>query len=73
MAAEVELPFEVTDDVDFTTVVVLLVDPPVLLPPPPPETVALLVAVAEELPWATLEGRPAATVGPGMVYVSGLV
>lgn len=68
-----ELAFEVTDDVDLTTVVVLLVDPPVLLPPPPPETVALLVAVAAELPWVTLEGRPDTTVGPGIIYVSGLV
>jgi len=39
----------------------------------PPGTVALLVAVAVELPWATLDGRPDTKVGPGIVYVSTLV
>lgn len=42
-----ELDLVVADDVDFTTVVVLLLDPPVLTLP---GTVALLVAVAAELP-----------------------
>lgn len=70
MTAGEELDLVVVVDVGFGTVVVLLLVPPVL---PLPGTVALLVAVAAELPWATLEGRPDTTVGPGIIYVSGLV
>lgn len=61
---EEELALVVADDVDLGTVVVLLLVPPVLTLP---GTVALLVAVAVELPWATLEGRPDTTVGPGII------
>lgn len=53
---------------------VLVADEALLLDePPPPGMVALLVAVAAELPWATLEGRPATTLGPGIVYARELV
>lgn len=68
--AEEELRLVVADDVDLGTVVVLLLVPPVLTLP---GTVAMLVAVAVELLCVTLEGRPDTTVGPGIVYVSGLV
>lgn len=54
----------------LAVVVVLLVGFP---GPLPPGTVALAVAVAAELPWATLVGRPETTEGPGIVYASGLV
>jgi hypothetical protein len=67
---EEELGLVVVSDVDFGPVVVallLLLPPVLLLLPPPPRTVALLVAVAAELPWATLEGRPGTKVGPGIV------